>query len=334
MIHLNSWIALGIISIGILLNPRISTAEEATPTPERLTESGNFYPRISSYQPSYFGWSFSQEPHLTFQISIQYPFLPFEAFGSNTTNAFTGFRSGLYIAYTGIYDMYPNRTSGPTISREHNPGILLNFTQCFDQPLVLTTGYFHDSNGQVITTREQYQAIPDHAQDFVSRGWDYILLGSEFTFLSLEDTNHATPLHFLKDGSLGKQVPYDPTGNQTHLMLRAQGLYFLDKQGFGTAWKEEEIFWMDVSSQPKRSDYDGIRVTFVLQNVHYRLADTLRTGYTASHLTNDVSFTFRAWNWLPLSIQYHSGYGPDLSTYYVSSQFLTVGCELYDYVVK
>jgi hypothetical protein len=108
----------------------------------------------------------------------------------------------------------------------------------------------------------------------------------------------------------------------------------LEKQGFGTAWKEENIFWEDVSWQPQRSDFDGIRVSMVLQNPNYRLADTLRSGYNSIRLTNDLTFTYRIGKWLPVSIQWHRGYGPDLSTYHVFSQHLTLGFELYDLMTR
>jgi outer membrane phospholipase A len=61
------------------------------------------------------------------------------------------------------------------------------------------------------------------------------------------------------------------------------------------------------------------------------VTETLRTGYTALNLTNDLSVTFRVRKWLPVSVQWHAGYGPDLATYQVYSQRIMLGFELYDY---
>ena len=110
----------------LLLCSRWSPAQEPVP-PSAPPPASDFFARVSSYQPSLVGWVFGEEPHLNFKISLKYPFLPFEAFGANTVTAFTGYRSGLYIAYTGRYDMYFKRQSGPTISREHNPGAYFDF---------------------------------------------------------------------------------------------------------------------------------------------------------------------------------------------------------------
>jgi hypothetical protein len=311
----------------LLIHPRLAVSQESEALPAVIAPAADFYPRVISYQPSYIGWVFGEEPHVNFQISIQYPFLPFEAFAANTRTAFVGYKSGLYVAYTGRYDIYFQRYSSPTITREHSPGMYFDFTRCFDQPLILTLGYFHDSNGQVIDTRAGYLAIAEHPQDAVSRGWDYLLLGASYTLPWLDRGNQETLKNFIPGGTLSTGVHSDPLADQMTLTFGAQGLYFLDKQGFGAAWKEERIFWEDLSVQPHRSDFDGIRVSLVLQSAHFRLADTLRAGYSLIHLTNDLSFTFRIGKWLPLSIQWHSGYGPDLSAYHIPSQRLTVGCE-------
>jgi hypothetical protein len=309
--------------------PRLGVSQEPETPPAQNPPAADFSARIISYQSSYLGWVFNDEPHATFQISIQYPFLPFEAFGANTASAFIGSRSGLYVAYTGRSDIYFDRHSAPTISREHNPGFYFDFDRCFDQPWRLNLGYFHDSNGQVVDTRAAYLAIAEHAQDFVSRGWDYLLLSTAYTFSWQDRSNQETSIQFTPDGILNLLITADPKVDKSKLTLGVQGLYFLDKQGFGAAPKEEDIFWEDVSIQPRRSDFDGIRVSMVLKNPYYLLADTLRTGYSAFQLTNDLSLTFRIGKWLPLTIQYHNGYGPDLSVYHIYSQRLTLGCELY-----
>jgi outer membrane phospholipase A len=293
----------------------------------------DFYPGVSSYEPAFFGWVVGNDPYVHFQVSIKYPFLPFVACGANTTTAFIGYKSGLYVAYTGIYDLIWSRYSSPVISREQTPGFFFDFNRCFALPLTVTLGYFHDSNGQAIDTREEYVAMSDHPQDYISRGWDYLLLGGSYVLKLpwLDTMSERDYLRLPRTKLHGTIFNYQPNLDKSNMTVSAQGLWFLEKQGFGIAWREERVFWEDVLRQPKRSDYDGVRVRFMIQNAHYRVTETLRTGYTALNLSNDLSITFRVRKWLPVSVQWHAGYGPDLATYQVYSQRITLGFELYDY---
>jgi len=186
---------------------------------------------------------------------------------------------------------------------------------------------------QSINTMQEYLAASDHAQDFVSRGWDYLLL-SERALLNFPffDTV-AEKNYFLISGTkLQNEIfNYEPTFDKSSLTISAQVLGFLNKQGFGIAWKEENDFWEPIAHQPQRSDYDGLRLHFMVQNAHYRITDMLRSGYTALNFSNDFSFTFRVRKWLPISVQIFNGYGPDLTTYQVYSHRVMLGFELYDY---
>jgi outer membrane phospholipase A len=322
-------LALGFGCAMLLSLPRSAVSQETGSQAALTPTASDFTARISGYEPSFIGWVFDDEPHARFQISIRYPFMPFAAFDADPNAEFFGGIAGFYVAYTGVYDIYFQRESAPTISREHNPGFYFRFDNCFHEPLILTTGYFHESNGQFISTREQYQAIPEHAQDFVSRSWDYLLLGARFTLPGLDEVKVGSPVRFIPGGPLQIMEKGGSPSDPSKLSFRVQGLYFLDKTGFGGAWREDDVFWEDVSAQPHISDYDGIRLTVIIQNAYYRLSDTLRTGYTASHLTNDLSLTFRIGKWLPLSIQWHAGYGPNPSDYHIYSKYFTLGCELY-----
>ncbi|NTV52527.1 MAG: hypothetical protein HGA76_05895 [Candidatus Firestonebacteria bacterium] len=318
--------AVSLLGMLAFVRPAV-TAEVSAPV------SNDFFPAVSGYEPSFFGWVLVDDPYGHFKVSIKYPFLPFVACGADTNSAFIGYKSGLYVAYTGIYDFYMTRSSSPIISREQNPGLFFDFNRCFDLPLTATLGYFHDSNGQSINSREEYLASREHPQDLISRGWDYTLWGASYMFKLpwLDTVTEKKYLDLPRTQLHGQIFNYNPNFDKSNLTISTQWLAFLDKQGFGAGWKEENVFWEDVTHQPKRSDYDGFRLKFMVQNAHYRLTETIRTGTTAPNITSDLSFTFRVRKWLPISLQWHRGYGPDLATYQVFSQRVVLGFELYDY---
>jgi len=223
---------------------------------------------LSGNEPSYFVYArdnHDESKHIEFYLSIKYPL------GDEIIHGLLGDNSTLFFNYNGKYDFFvSSRYSSPIISRRQNPGLMYEYK--LEEPLwglnSIKTGYFHESNGQTIDSASEYLAT-EHAEDYVSRGWDYIPL--EFKF---EDDKNFT--FYLK------------------------GRYFLEKQ-MGKHEKEDEIFWEPVvGDQPEIEDYDGIRMIFSKKFYFsangfqsMKIAAIFRSGYKDYNLSQRYEATFR-----------------------------------------
>ena len=186
--------------------------------------------RLRGNEPSYFVYArdnHDDSKHIEFYLSVEYPFL------DRAIHWLFGENSSLFFNYNGKYDFFvSSRYSSPIISRRQNPGLMYEYK--LEEPVwglkSIKTGYVHESNGQTIDSIEEY-LVTEHAEDYVSRGWDYIPLDLKF----------------------------EPFSNFTFYL---KGRYFLEKQ-LGEYDKEDEIFWEPVvGKQPEIEDYDGIRIIF------------------------------------------------------------------------
>jgi outer membrane phospholipase A len=209
------------------------------------------------------------------------------------------------------------------ISRRQNPGLFIETGPANDRTddsqsgWRLRLGYFHESNGQSVDTIEAYQAT-DFADDYVSRGWDYILLS-------------------------GRHQTQRSASN--HRFLAQAGLrLFLPLQMFSTD-REDDIFWQDVSDQPNVNDYNGLHASLAYDwltdsacdadQLHARLG--LRTGNRhLNELADDLSLTaelgwtinhgdFRA----PIYLRYVNGYGIDIAHYHQRDHYIGLGVQLW-----
>lgn len=260
---------------------------------------------LGSADPSYFALARENGEsgsHIEFFLSIQYQLL------KEPLDTISGQHWRLYFNYNGKFDFFSNsRDSSPLVSRLQNPGLILEYQprQRFYNTLVaFRTGYFHESNGQTIDSREEYQATSStaNAQDYVSRGWDYIPLELEFR----KPLPAASLFHDFFKG----------------FYLTFRGRYFLPKQIFANA-KEDDIFWESRTEQPRIEDYDGVRLQFS-KTYHppdawlpgeITLKALFRSGYHDYNLSQRYEVTTRVWG-LPLYLYYFDGYGTNISTYH------------------
>ncbi|NTV51437.1 MAG: hypothetical protein HGA76_00280 [Candidatus Firestonebacteria bacterium] len=315
--------------------------------------SGNsaLRPGLSCYEPAYFGfigWKPGSAPtrelecYIPFQVSMQYPLVPLnlDLFGEwkyPEGKLIDQDRSALYFVYNGRYDFFMyGRYSAPVVSRRQNPGAYFDFAGFLGGPDV-ACGYFHESNGQDIETREAYQARQakdGQAQDFVSRGWDYWLYGAKKRFLLPDDLTPAwvtwinqQPLAWLNEHLFKRKSSGGLKSEAAAITLGAQFLFFRG-EGLGGRMEEDD-FWDESTVTPiHRSDYDGIRVSGVLESEHWRVSETVRWGYTnGRYPSSDFSLTCKLGGWLPLSLHWFDGYGPDLTTYHVRSNSVLLGLE-------
>jgi hypothetical protein len=81
----------------------------------------------------------------------------------------------------------------------------------------------------------QVLATNDHPQDFISRGWDYVLLGESYMLKLpwLDTVADADLLNLSRSQLYGKIFNYQPNFDKSNLTVSTQGLWFLEKQGFG-----------------------------------------------------------------------------------------------------
>lgn len=285
--------------------PQESAAKPAVPP-----DGGGPIHLLSGNDSSYFAISHdsgSAENHIEFYLSIKYPLF------TTLVEKSLGERSRLYFNYNGKYDFYAfSRDSSPIISRRQNPGLMYVYSRPPESHIhlqSLKTGYFHESNGQTVDTREEY-LVTEYPADHVSRGWDYIPLEAKF---AISEKRH---------GIFG------------NFYLNLQGRYFLDRQMFRHD-REDEIFWEDAAEQPRIEEYDGIRANvatvFILPRIEakeIKFSATYRSGYRDFNLSQRYEATFRLFDF-PLYVYYSRGYGVELSTYHQKGTTYGIGFEFW-----
>lgn len=282
------------------------------------SETGNKgFPRLlRGNESSYFVWAQDQgdaSGHAEFYLSFKYPIL-------------CGDKWNFDFNYNGKYDFYLNsRYSSPIISRLQNPGLTFGYT--FDEidkfnlnSITISSGYFHESNGQTISTLQEYNTAllsNPNVQDAVSRGWDYIPLDFKLEFES---------------------VPVSDVESKFTLYLKHR--FFLAKQVF-TQDREDIVFWEPGRIvQPKIGEYDGIRLLLdgefdVKNNIvsSLKLSALFRTGYQAFNFSQRYEATFRIninnLFHIPLYVFYSNGYGRELSTYHRKNAYHGIGIEFW-----
>ena len=272
--------------------------------------------KLNGYQPSYFMVADDDaDGHIEFNISIKYPID--EDVG--WLNTLVGGKSNkLYIAYTGAYDFFvfseksDGRDSAPIVSRIQNPGIF--FKHVIDQGRTeggfknISIGWFHESNGQQIEDRATFLATTN-ASDFVSRGWDY--LGVDIKY---------------------RQNNFLFSGNRANFYSRFRAI--CDCQGFGSiGGKEDDIRIFGGTQTADIRDFDGFR--FIIDhriNDHWTYAMQLRTGLSTEAALDNWSANFELtyqWDDIPLTLYYFDGYGENISTYHIKSDYVGFGIKIW-----
>jgi len=285
-------------------------AQEPTSGTTEEPDGGGPIQLLSGNEPSYFALahdSGSGEHHIEFYLSVKYPLF------TTLIEKALGERARLYFNYNGKYDFYAfSRDSSPVISRRQNPGVIFEYAWPKVSHVYLQSlraGYFHESNGQTVDTREEYLATKD-ASDYVSRGWDYIPLEAKF---AVSEKRH---------GIFG------------NFYLNLQGRYFLDHQLFRHN-REDQVFWEDVAEQARVEQYDGIRATlatvFILPHFEakeIKFNAIFRSGYREFNLSQRYEATFRLFD-LPLYAYYFRGYGVEIATYQQKGTTYGIGFEFW-----
>ena len=243
---------------------------------------------------------------MDFKLSLMYPMLhDGELNGSRGKPSFWGPIPYGYFAFTGEFGQYiGSRASSPVISKRFNPKLFGRYWLS-QEGSYMDISYEHESNGQSIDTASAYQRKrldlvasgenPAFAQDYISRGWDFLglTLHKELAFL------HATFASTFK------------------------GKYFLD-DGLLQQAKEEPQAWEGITRARPRGEYDGLFLKFE-SNVKFKLGPIrgskgsfqLTTGYRSplKRMSTRVEFLTKWWDF-PLVLWGSNGFNNDLADYY------------------
>jgi outer membrane phospholipase A len=267
--------------------------------------------RLTSNEPNYFVYvpGDDEDDRVQFNLSLKYPVYDGGAWDDNDEIGRILRRSRFYLIYNGTYDFYGgSRESSPVISRRQNPGLAYQYNRrerrgpnTFGLD-ALRVGWYHESNGQIIETRQRFeaaQATVADAQDYISRGWDYLGIAL-----------------------------YASHGQFAHeLQLRT----YCDCQALGLVdYREDEIFWEDLAEQPNINDYDGLRYRGEWRWHKWLTRLELKSGHRDTAALGNVSgrLSFAHMGNFPFSLFYYTGYGRELTTYHERLDYLGIGIEL------
>ena len=251
--------------------------------------------RLRSHEPNQLGYTVDTSGQfMDFTLSVKFKIL-------EQTIRDLSERSSLNFAFTGRFGQYFERSSAPVIGKRFNPELF--YRRDFDDAY-LETGYAHESNGQQITTLAGYQQAqatlerPEYADDYISRGWDFV----RFTYQS----------HVLE--TLGANHP---------VMLWATGKWFLKKGLFQDGSEEYNTWESDPEGKP-RNQVDGITAGF--RYTPHTDSKWLPVGNISLTWTTGYREIFRYNSYrleagiriidLPVIVWASRGYNNDLARYY------------------
>lgn len=244
------------------------------------------YGHVQSYEPMYVGYTLDEDDvaFMDFKLSLTYPILH----SGKPQGAALGFLPYPSFDFTGRFGQYlGTRSSSPVIGKRYNPEVTGRYwiaredTSRHDSIDLI---YGHESNGQSITTQDLYlqqQAVLasegddiKDADDYISRGWDYIGILWSHHFTTQNPKDDAMIFfklhHFLENGLLqGKQEEYqvwedDPEGKRRKYI---DGLSIEFKKNVDLNqefMRSEKFFFRYVTGIENSFKYHTIRAEFSL----------------------------------------------------------------------
>ena len=109
---------------------------------------------------------------------------------------------------------------------------------------------------------------------------------------------------------------------------------YLPKQAFRTD-REDDLFWRENPNLTTIKNYDGLRFSYELLSMRETLLNfsarlELKTGIadadSLKNLTGRITLTKQI-EGIPFSLFYFDGYGKELSTYHLRTQYAGIGLE-------
>lgn len=147
---------------------------------------------LTNHEPNLLGYTYDnddKEPFMDFKLSLEYPLAYgplskltkkswYPDFLKKACNNKVINQCYPYFSFTGRFGQYiGQRDSSPVIAKRFNPKIFLQFD--IKDADYLNLEYAHESNGQRASTLSSYNTLAadldkrEHANDYISRGWDY-----------------------------------------------------------------------------------------------------------------------------------------------------------------
>lgn len=263
----------------------------------------------------------NDDENIDFKISQMFPVLHNGCSGELSSKP--DWYAHPFISFTGEFGFYAlgNRDSSPVIGKRFNPKIFLR-KWIQDGDGYFDLGYAHESNGQSINTESAYlqkrQEVlargerVEFANDYLSRGWDYI------DFIS--KTRVADDIVFKK--------------NHIYVNLK----YYLSDGVFQGA--PEEFYTWETNNGKARKEVDGITVMFKTSNITKNKKSGVKallkytTGYESTFDYNTVrlELTYKIKDFPPIIVWGAKGYNTDLADYYKDLTTFGIGLELRNFL--
>ncbi len=298
------------VLLAALWFPVASHGEEAAQTGKPIRqEEVNRVALLSSDQPNRLGCtrdSYDRGCFMDFVLSLRYP-LFYKALQEGHK-----FDMLPFFAFTSRFGQYSGtvRHSSPVVTKRFNPSLYLRFytANSVDHELGMAdskqdyydVGYAHESDGQDVDSVAAFNSTtasvgsPENAQDYISRGWDYL--------------NYKRHLHFQAVGR-----------NTMDIDLRYFLSYGLFQKGI-----EEYFPWEAPRPITHISQVDGIRL-IVTRDVDVSWFKGVSLFYTTGYRDIARWNTFRLelgftplsnLLGLPIILWGQSGYNANVSQYY------------------
>jgi hypothetical protein len=266
--------------------------------------------RLCTYEPNTVGFTNDSDDvgFMDFKLSVRYQMFPdWITRGLNNVRHDLGNDTALYFAATVRFGQYiGTRESSPVIAKRFNPKFFVRrWTDNEHREYIDFAFLAHESNGQSITTPEQFQQAQqalinagqstEFAKDHISRGWDYLELVWKKVPIAGQGTlsTYVTLKYFLSDGPFqGKPEEFNTWENDPEGKPRNQvnGVAGLAKYH----WKEKWGLFEDLKFV---AGYEtGYREIFKYNTVRLEIGTKVMQ--------------------LPLNLWGQTGYNSDLAQYY------------------
>ncbi len=194
------WNLISLAGLMILIIASLAWADSNNNEPPKISY-------LDSYEPNTIGYTFDSDdvPFLDVKLSVKASLAPDYVHKVSE-------RLNLYLGLTGRFGQYiGTRHSSPVVGKRYNPELLARYQSSTDGYVEL--GYAHESNGQDITSPEEYDQARLNAErgafakDQISRGWDFIKMTLKSPSREINKRNgnlnvYLTLKHFLPYGFL------------------------------------------------------------------------------------------------------------------------------------
>ena len=276
----------------------------------QANEDNSGYAGLQSHEPIYIGYTWDEDDvgFMDFKLSLKYPIWH----DAKPKAAAFGFLPHPYFDFSGRFGQYiGTRESSPVISKRFNPELIGRYWLLPEAGSNLPASSFdlmygHESNGQNVGDYNSYLAMElelalqgedlKYADDYISRGWDYV-------------------------GALWSQNWVSDSGHRVTTFLKLH--YFLD-DGLLQGPAEEYNSWENDREGKNRRKVDGISLSYkrdislgnaLLRGEKIFLQYVTGTENTFRFNTVRAEFSFVMGN-LPLMFWVSHGYNSDLADYY------------------